>query len=106
MNGSRPTCYNILVLRKLIRWIMTANEIREHIVTQPFRPFWIHVADGRRIAVRARDFILISPQGRQVDVYQPDDAHDILDIFHITGVSFDPMPPAPAANGQAQPSNA
>ena len=84
---------------------MTSDEIRKHIVATPFKPFWIHVADGRRIAVRARDFILVSPQGRLVDIYQPDDAHDILEVFHVTGVSFDPVPSV-AVNEQAQPSTA
>jgi hypothetical protein len=85
---------------------MTADDIRTHIVATPFQPFWINVADGRRIPVRARDFILISPQGRMVDVYQPNDAHDILDIFYITGVSLDPVPPVPPANGQPEASKA
>ena len=84
---------------------MTAGEIRKHIVAQPFRPFFLHVADGRRIPVVGRDFALVSPRGRLVDVYQPDDAHDILDAFLVTGVSFDPPPSAQtdqAQNGAAQ----
>lgn len=85
---------------------MIVDEIRKHIVANPFRPFWIQVADGRHVAVRARDFVLVSRQGRLVDVYQPDDAHDILDVFHISGVSFDPLPPAPPANGQPEPQTA
>ena len=75
---------------------MTSQEIKKHITAHPFRPFYLHVSDGRRIPVVGRDFALVSPTGRLVDVYQPDDAHDILDVFLITGVSFDPPPPAPA----------
>lgn len=69
---------------------MHTNEIRQHIMAQPFRPFSIHMADGRCIPVIARDFILISPTGRYVNVYQPDETHDILDALFITGVSFAP----------------
>ena len=85
---------------------MSAEEIRKHIIAAPFRPFWIHIADGRRVPVRARDFVLLSPQGRLVDVYQPDDAHDIFDVHLITSVSFDAVPLAPSANGQSEPSKA
>jgi hypothetical protein len=102
MNASRA--YNATI-GLITRMVMTADDIRKHIVATPFRPFWIHVADGRQIAVRARDFILVSPQGRLVDIYQPDDAQDILEVFHVTGVSFEPAPPV-AANGQTQPSTA
>ena len=75
---------------------MHTTEIRRHVVAQPCRPFAIDMADGRRIPVYGRDFILISPAGRYVDVYQPDEAHDILDALFITGVSYDPTPSPPA----------
>jgi hypothetical protein len=78
---------------------MTADELRKHINTQPLRTFTIHVADGRRVPVVHRDFILVSPKGRLVDVYQPDDAHDILDVMLITGLEFGPPSP-PAGAGQ------
>jgi hypothetical protein len=37
----------------------------------PFRPFKIHLADGRDIAVNHRDFLMPSPSGRKIIVYQP-----------------------------------
>jgi hypothetical protein len=73
---------------------MNAEELRRHITAQPFRPFSLHVADGRRITVVHHDFIMVSPKGRTADVYQADDTHDILDVLMITGISFDPPPPA------------
>ena len=74
---------------------MHTTEIKRHITNQPFRPFTIHMADGRAVSVVARDFVLVSPQGRYVDVYQPDETHDILDALFITGVSFAPAPSPP-----------
>ena len=71
---------------------MTAEQIRQHITAAPFTPFYLRTGDGRRIPVHARDFILISPLGWTVDVYQPDDRHDILDTALITEISFDPPP--------------
>lgn len=69
---------------------MNTGEIRRHVIAQRFRPFVIRMADGRRISVFGQDFILISPTGRYVDVYQPDETHDILDAMFITGVSYYP----------------
>jgi hypothetical protein len=79
---------------------MTADEIRRHITAQPFRPFSLHVTDGRTIPVSHRDFALVSPRGRLIDVYQVDDTHDILDILLITGVSYEP--PKPQAPDERQ----
>ena len=76
---------------------MTSETIRNHITAVPFRPFVLHTADGRAIPVHARDFILISPLGLTVDVYQPNDSQDILDVRLITGVSF--QTPAVASIG-------
>ncbi len=69
---------------------MTADTIREHITAVPFRPFTLHIADGRAIPVHARDFILVSPLGTFVDVYQRDDRQDVLYTELITGIGFDP----------------
>ena len=68
---------------------MSGEEIRKHITAVPFRPFTINMADGRRIPVIDRDFIMISPSGRMVDVYQRDDDHDILVSMLITRISFE-----------------
>ena len=69
---------------------MSADELRKCIVASPFRPFTLNVADGRRIPVMGRDFILLAPEkGRTLVVYQRDDDFDILDTMLITGVSFE-----------------
>ena len=81
---------------------MSTNELRRHITAVPFRSFVLHVSDGRAIPVHARDFIMVSPLGSTVDVYQPDETHDILASGAITGISFFPTT-VPPAQGQ-QPS--
>jgi len=68
---------------------MSADELRKHITAVPFQPFIINMADGRRIPVIARDFIMLAPSGRTVDVYQRDDDHDILMTLLITGITFE-----------------
>ena len=74
---------------------MSSEELRRHITAVPFRPLTINVADGRRIPVIGRDFILVSPSGRTAYVFQRDDSHDLLDMLLITGISFDAAAAAP-----------
>ena len=59
-------------------------------MASPFQPFTLNIADGRRIPVTGRDFILVPPEkGRTVVVYQRNGEYDLLDAVLITGVSFE-----------------
>ena len=72
---------------------MAIDELRKWIVATPFQPFTINIADGRRIPVTGRDFILIpSGKGRMVVVYQLNGEYDFIDAMLITGVSFQTIP--------------
>ena len=53
-------------------------------LAQPFRPFTIHMGDGRVFFVKHRDFISRSPSGRTVIVHGEDDSFSILDLLLIT----------------------
>jgi hypothetical protein len=69
---------------------MSVDELRKCVVASPFRPFTLNIADGRRIPVVGRDFILMAPdKGRTLVVYQRNDDFDILETMLITGVSFE-----------------
>jgi hypothetical protein len=69
---------------------MPLDELRKCIVASPFVPFTLNIADGRRIPVTGRDFILVPPEkGRIVLVYQRNGEFDMLDAMLITGVSFE-----------------
>ena len=63
---------------------MKIDEIRNLRDAEQFQPFALHLADGRAIAVRHRDFLMTSPSGRTVIVYQPDDSFDVVDVMLIT----------------------
>lgn len=65
---------------------MTIEELRKLYTAQPFQPFLIHMADGRNIQVRHREYIMASPSGRTAHVYQPDDSFDIIDIALVTAL--------------------
>jgi hypothetical protein len=47
---------------------MTIERLRDFYNAQPFRPFIIHLADGRQIPVQQREFIATAPSGRTVTV--------------------------------------
>jgi hypothetical protein len=76
---------------------MTIEQLRAAYQAQPFRPFVIHLADGRSIPVRHREFIMTVPSGRTIVVCEPDDSLNILDLLLITDLEF-----KPAANGSAR----
>lgn len=50
----------------------------------PFRPFTIHVADGRQFDVPHREFLSHSPRGRTIIVYHDDDSFSVLDLLLVT----------------------
>jgi hypothetical protein len=69
---------------------MSVDELKKNIVTSPFVPFTLNIADGRRIPVTGRDFILVPPEkGRMVLVYQRNGEIDMLDAMLITGITFE-----------------
>jgi len=63
---------------------MKIVKIREALHAEPFRPFWIHLANGGRLAVTHKDFVAIEPAGREIIVYQRDNTHQIVDVPMIT----------------------
>ena len=67
---------------------MTIDKIREIYNAQPFRPFVIHLADGRTIPVHHREFMLAAPSGRTVVVMQPDDSLNIIDLLLVTDLAI------------------
>jgi hypothetical protein len=73
---------------------MTIEQLRAAHDAQPFRPFVMHLADGREIAVRHREFIMAVPSGRTIIVCQPDDTVNIVDLLLVTDLEI-----KPATNG-------
>jgi len=71
---------------------MTVERVRELYEAQPFQPFVMHLADGRKLAVVHREFLSLSPSGRTVVVFQPDDSCNIVDLLLVTDLELG-LPP-------------
>ena len=67
---------------------MTIQQLRAAQKATPFRPFSIHMADGRSFPVPHPDFLSMSPTGRTVIVYEQDDAFSILDLLPMTEIQM------------------
>jgi hypothetical protein len=63
---------------------MTAEQLRAMREASPFRPFAIHLADGRTLSVPHRDFVSQSPGGRTIIVYGSGESFSILDLYLVT----------------------
>ena len=74
---------------------MTVEQLLAMQHAQPFRPYRIHMADGRRLDVHHQDFVARSPAGRGIIVYKPDETFEMLDLLLVA--SFEVL------NGQSAP---
>jgi hypothetical protein len=67
---------------------MTIEQLQTVYNARPFRPFVLHIADGRQIQVLHPGFIMPVPSGRTIFVVQPDDTANIVDLLLVTDVEF------------------
>jgi hypothetical protein len=67
---------------------MKISELQKLYDAEPFRPFLIHMADGRKIPVKHREFMALSPSGRTAYVYQLNDDSDVIDVALVTSLEL------------------
>jgi hypothetical protein len=67
---------------------MTIQQLRAAHRATPFQPFTVQMADGRSFRVPHPDFLSMSPTGRTVIIYQPDDEFSILDLLLMTEIQL------------------
>jgi hypothetical protein len=66
----------------------STQRIRQLYDATPFKPFTIHLADGRQIAVNRRESMALSPSGGTMIVYQADDTSDPIDLRLVTDLEI------------------
>lgn len=67
---------------------MTIQQLRAAYRAAPFRPFTLHMADGRSFHVPHPDFLSMSPTGRTVIIYQENEEFSILDLLLMTEIEM------------------
>jgi hypothetical protein len=65
---------------------MTIQRLQEVYRARPFKPFNIHMADGRVLHVPHSEFMAMSPTGRTVVVYDAEDNLSILDLLLMSEI--------------------
>jgi hypothetical protein len=89
----RPACFGDA--------LMNSQELRAALRAVPFRPFTVHMTDGRSFEVRHHDFLLLGPNGRTAFVFSPSGVEfSILDVMLITEIAFG-QPETPSATSPA-----
>ncbi len=63
---------------------MRAEELNHLHKAEPFRPFRIHLADGRHLDVAHPEFLAYTPKGRIAVVMRVDDTFEIIDLMLVT----------------------
>ena len=83
---------------------MNISTIRAAIIAQPFRPFRLHLVDGRNFLVRHPEFLFLDPTGRDLRYVNPDDNDRLILINSLLIVSLEfEIPTKPAeANGATE----
>ena len=69
---------------------MRLDEVRKLMKSQPFRPFTIHLPEGRAVRVAHHDFAVLSPDGRTLLAYEPDNSFNMIDVMLIASIEVGP----------------
>jgi hypothetical protein len=73
---------------------VTLDALREVHQATPFRPFTIHLADGRRFRVPHPEYLSHAPRGRTIIVYgNKPDSFSILDLLLVTDLELESESP-------------
>ena len=76
---------------------MTIEQLRTTQRAQPFVPFTLHLADGRKYAINHPDFISSHPQGRTIIVFKPGVNGDleVIGLSLVAGIEVHRSKPRP-----------
>ena len=63
---------------------MNIEKVRELHQASPFRPFVVHMSDGRNLRVDHPEFISLSPRGDELSLWESDGTHHFVDVALVT----------------------
>jgi hypothetical protein len=76
---------------------MTIETLDRAYRANPFRPFTLHLADGRQLPVRHPEFVAFNPKGRIAIVIDENDRAEYVDLLLVVSLSIE-APGEPAAS--------
>jgi hypothetical protein len=68
---------------------MTIETLDRAYRANPFRPFTLHLADGRRLPVRHPEFVAFNPKGRIAIVIDEEDRAEYVDLLLVVSLSIE-----------------
>ena len=67
---------------------MDIKKIRDRLHELPFRPFSIHLADGRDIMIQHPDFVALDPEETELVAFAPDGSMKIVNLDLMTSLDI------------------
>ncbi|MBX3404227.1 MAG: hypothetical protein KF699_12530 [Phycisphaeraceae bacterium] len=68
---------------------MTIEKIKSAYSATPFKPFTLHLADGRVMSVAHPEFMAMMPGGRTIFVALDDGSYHIIDLLMVVSIGFE-----------------
>ena len=68
---------------------MSPDRLREKIHATPFVSFSVEMTGGKRVRVKGRDYVILSPAGRTLIVYDDTERVEMLDVSRIADLADD-----------------
>jgi len=65
---------------------MTIERLRSIHQTRPFRPFVMHLADGKTVRVTHPETLAYTPSGRTIFLAKPDDSIHHIDLLMVVRI--------------------
>jgi hypothetical protein len=75
---------------------MTVEQLRKLHQARPFKPFDIHMGDGRSVPVEHPEVLAITPPGRTIAVGLADGTVETIDLLLVTSLKERPAEPSPS----------
>ena len=66
---------------------MSPDRLREKIHATPFVPFVVEMMGGKRVRVKGRDYVILSPAGRTLIVYDDTERVEMLEVSQIIDIA-------------------
>jgi len=72
---------------------MNAQDLRDALANEPFRPFTLHFGSGKAIDIVNPGLVAVSRSGRTAFAFRPDDSgSDVIDVMLVERIEYREKP--------------